>query len=99
MASFRAIGPSTVAAIAYLAYAATLVGYGLWNRLLKSHSAAQVTRFTLLIPVVGLAAGAALLGERLGPAQLLGSALVVGGLALPLAAERGRRAEVAPRRP
>lgn len=91
MASFRAIGPGTVAAIAYLAYAATLVGYGLWNRLLHRYPAALVTRFTLLVPVVGLASGALFLGERPGADELLGSLLVVAGLALPFVAAWGRR--------
>ncbi|MFO0584188.1 MAG: EamA family transporter [Anaeromyxobacter sp.] len=86
--SLRALGPRSWAAVAYLAWAATLAGYGLWNRLLARYPAAQVTRFTLLVPVVGLLSGALLLGERLGPEQLLGSALVVGGLALPVLAAR-----------
>jgi O-acetylserine/cysteine efflux transporter len=90
-ASLRAMDLGSWAAVAYLALAATLVGYGLWNRLLRTYPAAQVARFTLLIPVVGLAAGWALLGERLGPGQLASSALVVGGLAIPALAERLRR--------
>lgn len=85
-ASLRALGPTSWAAVAYLAWAATLVGYGLWNRLLSRYPAAQVTRFTLLVPVVGLLSGALFLGERLTGAQLAGSGLVVAGLALPLLA-------------
>ncbi|MBI5069100.1 MAG: EamA family transporter [Deltaproteobacteria bacterium] len=85
-ASLRALGPSSWAAVAYLAWAATLTGYGLWNRLLARYPAAQVTRFTLLVPVVGLFSGAIFLGERLTGDQLLGSGLVVAGLALPILA-------------
>jgi O-acetylserine/cysteine efflux transporter len=106
--SVRAMDGGSWAAVLYLAYAATVIGYGLWNHLMKSHPAAQVTRFALLVPVVGLLSGALLVGERLTAAQLLGSALVVLGLALPLAAgrlasrgaapERAGRATAAPRR-
>jgi len=71
-----------------LAYAATLVGYGLWNRLLTQYAAAQVARFTLLVPVVGLFSGALFFGKKLTPDQLAGSALVVAGLAMPLLAAR-----------
>lgn len=85
-ASLGAMGPGTLASVAYLAYAATLVGYGLWSRLLHRYPAALVSRFTLLVPVVGLLSGAAFLGERPTPDQLLGSALVVAGLALPVLA-------------
>ena len=87
-ASFRSMGLTSWAAAGYLAYAATLGGYGLWNRLLRQYPAAQVSRFTLLVPVVGLFSGAVALGERLTADQLAGSALVVAGLALPLLAAR-----------
>jgi len=85
-ASFRAMNAGSWAAVAYLAYGATLGGYGLWNRLLKKYPTAEVAPFTLLVPVVGLLCGTLLLGEPLGAAQLAGSALVATGLALPLGA-------------
>ena len=78
-------------AVAYLAVGATIGGYGLWNRLLKSYPAAQVAPFTLLVPVVGLIAGTVALGERLTGAQLAGSALVATGLAVPVASARWKR--------
>ena len=84
--SLEAMDLGSWAAAAYLALAATLGGYGLWNRLLKAYPAAQVARFTLLVPVVGLVSGALAFGERLTVAQLLASGLVVAGLSLPLAA-------------
>lgn len=90
-ASFHAMGATSWAAVAYLAFGATLGGYGLWNRLLKAYPAAQVAPFALLVPVVGLACGALVFSERLSAAQLGGSALVALGLALPLAATRFAR--------
>jgi O-acetylserine/cysteine efflux transporter len=87
-ASLGAMDGGSWAAVAYLAFGATLGGYGLWNQLLKAYPAALVARFTLLVPVVGLLAGAAALGERLTPSQLAACALVAVGLALPLAAAR-----------
>src|SRR4051794_28511091 len=85
-ASFRAMDAGSWAAVGYLAFGATLGGYGLWNKLLKAYPAAQVARFTLLVPVIGLACGAAFFGESLSVAQLAGCALVALGLALPIAA-------------
>jgi O-acetylserine/cysteine efflux transporter len=79
------------AAVAYLAFGATLTGYGLWSRLLRTYPAAQVARFTLLVPVVGLVCGWLALGERLTAAQLAGCALVTAGLALPFVAAASSR--------
>jgi O-acetylserine/cysteine efflux transporter len=90
--SFHAMDVVSWAAVAYLAFGATLGGYGLWNRLLKTYPAAQVTPFALLVPVVGLVCGTLVFGERLSQAQLAGSGLVAAGLAVPLAAARRNRA-------
>lgn len=91
--SLRAMDLGSWAATAYLAFGATLGGYGLWNRLLEAYPAAQVARFTLLVPVVGILSGALAFGERLTAVQLLASAMVMAGLAMPLTvAWRDRRA-------
>jgi len=85
LASFRALDVWSWASVAYLAFGATLAGFGLWNRLLRGHPAAQVTRFALLVPVVALVFGWLVFGERVSGSQLVGCALVVAGIALPLA--------------
>jgi O-acetylserine/cysteine efflux transporter len=86
------------AAVAYLAYGATLAGYGLWSRLLTKYPAGQVARFALLVPVIGLGCGWLVFGERLSAAQLAGCALVTAGLALPFAAAASSRLVGAARR-
>ncbi len=74
--------PSWVLAlcVAALAYGGTIVGFGLWSRLLAHHSAASVAPFALLIPVVGMISGWLVFGEPLGAVELLGAALVMAGL-------------------
>jgi len=67
-------------AVVYLAFVATLLGYSLWSRLLSRYPAGQVAPFSLLVPIVGLAAAALLLDEQLSAAQVGGAALVMGGL-------------------
>ncbi|WP_043311393.1 EamA family transporter [Pseudomonas sp. ML96] len=74
------IGMSSVLALLYLALVATLLGYGLWSRLLSRYPAGQVAPFSLLVPVVGLSSSAVLLGERLSTLQWAGAALVMLGL-------------------
>lgn len=74
------IGMSSVLALLYLALVATLLGYGLWSRLLSRYPAGQVAPFSLLVPVVGLSSSAVLLGERLSTLQWAGAGLVMLGL-------------------
>ena len=90
-ASFTAMDAVSWAAVAYLAFGATLTGYGLWSRLLRTYPAAQVARFTLLVPVIGLGCGWLAFGERPSTAQLAGCAFVIAGLALPFAAAASSR--------
>jgi O-acetylserine/cysteine efflux transporter len=46
-------------AVLYLALLATVLAYSLWTRLLQRHTAARVTPYSLLVPVVGLVAAIA----------------------------------------
>lgn len=66
--------------IAYLAWAATLLGYGLWTRLLTRYPANLVAPFSLLVPVIGLSAGWLFYSEELSIAHVAGSALLLLGL-------------------
>lgn len=70
----------TVASIVYLAYFASLCGYGLWGKLLSKYSAATVAPFALLVPIVGMSSAALLLGESFSKWQLLGAVFVMAGL-------------------
>jgi O-acetylserine/cysteine efflux transporter len=81
-AALMGIGASSVFAIVYLAIVATLLGYGLWSRLLSRYPAGQVAPFSLLVPIVGLASASLMLGESLSAAQIGGAALVMAGLAV-----------------
>lgn len=78
--SLRHFSLDSALVLAYLAFGATILGYGLWSRLLSRYPASQVAPFSLLVPVVGISSSALLLDERLGSLQMLGAALVMGGL-------------------
>jgi O-acetylserine/cysteine efflux transporter len=71
-----------VVSVLVISYAGTVFGFGVWARLLAHHSAASHAPFALLVPVVGMIAGAVLFGETLTPAELAGGGLVMAGLAL-----------------
>jgi O-acetylserine/cysteine efflux transporter len=69
-------------AILYIAAFSTLGGFAAWSFLMKTHPAAQVASFALLVPPFGLTFAALLLGEPLGPVQVASALLVVSGVAL-----------------
>jgi O-acetylserine/cysteine efflux transporter len=74
--------PGTWAAVAYQAVGNTLIGYGIWGWLLARYPAATISPLSLLVPVVGMAASSALLGEPLSDWKLVAAGLVLSGLAL-----------------
>ena len=74
LASLRQIDMLTVLSLLYLAFIATLVGYGIWGSLLGRYETWRVAPLSLLVPVVGMASAALLLGETLSGLQLAGGA-------------------------
>ena len=76
------ISGASVFALAYLAFGATLLGYSLWSRLLSRYPAGQIAPFSMLVPVIGLSSAAVLLDEELSQLQLLGTILIMSGLAI-----------------
>ncbi len=72
----------TVLAVAYLAYAATILGYTMWGTLLTRLPTSTVAPLTLLVPVVGLSSAWLLLGEQLSALQIAGAATILTGLAI-----------------
>jgi len=69
-------------AVIYVALASTVLGYSIWGALLARHPATSVTPFALLVPVVGVAVAAAILGESLTPRDMVGGAIILAGLGL-----------------
>lgn len=78
--SLVAIDITTILSLVYLAFVATIVGYGIWGTLLGRYETWRVAPLSLLVPVVGLASAALLLGETLSLLQLGGAALIMAGL-------------------
>jgi O-acetylserine/cysteine efflux transporter len=78
------IDASGIAALAYVVIVSTLFGYGVWYRLMSRHPASTVAPFTLLVPVVGIFTAWLARGEHPTRGELLGSFIVLVGLALAL---------------
>lgn len=80
VASLVQIDLLTVLSLLYLAFIATIVGYGIWGSLLGRYETWRVAPLSLLVPVVGMASAALLLGETLSGLQLVGAVLIMAGL-------------------
>lgn len=66
----------------FIAYAATLFGYGVWSMLLSRYPAGLVAPFSLLVPIAGIGSAALFLGETISSVEIAGSLLVFAGLLL-----------------
>ncbi|MCI4372543.1 MAG: EamA family transporter [Thermoplasmata archaeon] len=69
--------PDLLAATLWLGIVGTAVAYSIWYTLLGQTSAARVSAYLFLVPVVALVASALLLDERLVWIQLVGVGLVL----------------------
>ena len=66
----------------YAAVFASLLGHGLFFRLVQRHPVAQVTPYLLMTPVFAVLLGIVFWGDRPGPALWIGGAMVLGGVLL-----------------
>jgi len=76
------VGLREVGVVAYLALLSTLLGYGLWTRLLQRYAASTVAPLSLLVPVIGLLSAMLLLGEFPSGLQWLGTGGVLLGMVI-----------------
>jgi O-acetylserine/cysteine efflux transporter len=81
-AALRALSWQGVGAVAYIAYIATVFGFGIWGLMIRRHGVSTVAPFSLLVPIFGMSSSALVLGESFGPQRLAGAALVICGLVL-----------------
>ncbi|WP_415797521.1 EamA family transporter [Comamonas aquatilis] len=80
LAQLQQVGARELGVIAYLALLSTLLGYGLWTRLLQRYAASTVAPLSLLVPVIGLLSAMVLLGEFPSGVQWLGTVGVLLGM-------------------
>lgn len=69
-------------AVAWLGVIGSGLAYLLFFRLISAWGATRTSMVTYVMPIVGISLGVLLLGERLYPAEVIGAALVIGGLVL-----------------
>ncbi|MEU5993280.1 EamA family transporter [Spirillospora sp. NPDC047418] len=77
----RHLSVAGVASLAFIAYVATLFGFGAWGWLMRRYEAGTVAMYSLLVPPFGLVSAALLLGEHVSTTRLTGAALIIAGVA------------------
>jgi O-acetylserine/cysteine efflux transporter len=80
LAAVRAMTWSSVAALVYVAGLSTLAGWAAWGALIRRYGASTVAPFSMLVPFFGIASGAVFLGEAVHSTDVVGAALVIGGV-------------------
>ncbi len=74
------IGQTGLFAIGYVAWIATLLGFGTWGALLRRYGAVRVAPFSMIAPVCAIASGALLLGQPVHATDVVGGVLVLSGV-------------------
>lgn len=78
--SLSSLGFLSIFSALYLAYAATIFGYGFWNILLSKYPMSKISPLSLLVPITGLFTARIVLGEQLSSLQWLGVCIILLGL-------------------
>ncbi|GAB2526691.1 EamA family transporter [Nocardia heshunensis] len=86
-------GLPALAALAYIVLLGTIAGSGLWTYLMSRYPAGTVAPLSLAVPVVGIAASWAFLGETPSALSLAGAVIVIAGAFTATSAGRRRAAE------
>jgi O-acetylserine/cysteine efflux transporter len=89
--ALQSLSWATVASLAYLVILSTLVGYGLWNKLIMDHGAGKIAPFSLMVPVFALLASVTVLGESLEAGDAIGAALILAGLVIHVLGSRPKK--------
>lgn len=90
--------PTILSAI-YTAVFASLIGYGIWNRLLTLYPSSDVVPFTLLVPVVGMTAAWLVLDEIPTAPEIMGGLILLVGVATAVLGASRKRPETPVVRP
>ena len=79
-ASIAGADMTSALSVLYLAYATTVLGYGIWSAEIGRHGVSLVVPFTLSVPIFGILGSHLIFGEELGPIEITAVALILTGL-------------------
>lgn len=76
------LSTTSIFAVIYLAFAATLTAYGIWSILIASYPMSTVAPIPLLVPITALLSARIVLLEQLSPIQWAGFIVILTGLVI-----------------
>lgn len=74
--------PMAIFSVFYQAVAIVIIGYGIWNYLIKKYDVSSIAPLTLLVPFSGLFFAWLLLGESLSVQEAFGGLLTIAGVSI-----------------
>ncbi|UYV59708.1 EamA family transporter (plasmid) [Pantoea dispersa] len=80
-----------ILSILFQVYPNTLLGYWIWNSLLKLYPVSTVAPLSLLVPVFGILGSMMIFGEAISPMKIVALVLIITGLAVGLYGQRIKR--------
>lgn len=80
-----------ILSILFQVYPNTLLGYWIWNSLLKQYPVSTVAPLSLLVPVFGILGSMMIFGEVISPMKIVALVLIITGLAVGLYGQRIKR--------
>lgn len=85
-----------VGLLLFLALVGTSLAYGVWYWLIRRDEVGRLSLFLFLVPVFGLGIAALVLGERVSPLEIIGSALTIAGIGVAIWNSRMARHRLRP---
>lgn len=82
--AFTGVTWRAVLGLAFVAYMASMVGYGIWNLLLSRYPASAVAPWSMLVPPIGMVTAYLYSGEVPGVLGVIGGAVVIVGVLMAL---------------
>ncbi len=72
----------SIFSVFFIAFGATLFGFGTWSELLSKYSSSVVAPLSLLVPITGLLTARIVLNEHMALSQWIGCCVIILGLVL-----------------
>lgn len=85
------ITPASGFSVLFQAYITTILGYIVWNNLIKKYEASVVAPLSLIVPVSGIISSYLFLDERLEYGQLLSLGIIIFGVSIFINAKKLQR--------
>jgi drug/metabolite transporter (DMT)-like permease len=82
LSGFGPVSPGGWLSVLFLGVAGSGGSFFCWNAALRRMDASEASIYINLVPVITVASAALMLGETIGPAQMMGGALVILGVYL-----------------